>query len=286
ISHSQDTAGPMCRSVADAALLYAALCGPDAADPGTTAAPLDGTLDGPLRLDPGRLRGARLGIARNFFTGFDEADALIEQAIARLRALGAEIIDPIELAPVGYGDAETAVLLHEFKHGLGEWLGRFAPAAPVQSLAELIAFNKAQRSREMPWFGQELFEQAQALGGLDSPAYLAALAQCRRGARQDGLDHAFATHRLDAIIAPTGSPAWLIDPVAGDHYGASFSTPAAVAGYPHLTVPAGLVRGLPIGLSFVGPAWSEALLLSLGLGFEQAGALRRPPRFVKRSVPI
>ncbi|MDM4767335.1 amidase [Pelomonas sp. SE-A7] len=280
IAHSQDTAGPMTRSVADAALLYAAMCGPDAADAVTQGAP---TAAG--RLDPASLKGARLGVARNYFTGFDEADAVIEAAIAKLRELGAEIVDNIELAPVGYGDPELSVLLYELKADLAQWLKTFAPGHKMQTLADVIAFNKAHRDKEMGWFGQELFEKAEALGDLSAPAYREALAACGKGAREEGLDKAIKAHRLDALIAPTGGPAWLIDPVASDHYGASFSTPAAVAGYPHLTVPAGFVRGLPLGLSFVGPAWSEWKLLSYGQAFEQSTRHRRPPGFVKKTVP-
>ena len=273
ISHSQDTAGPMARSVADCALLYAAMCGRDANDPITA--------DAPAQPDwtPQPLKGRRLGVARNYFTGYDEADDVIENAIRRLRELGAEIVDPIDLAPVSYGDAESQVLLYEFKVDLAQWLKTFAPGHSAQNLADLIAFNKAHAGEEMPWFAQELFEKAQALGGLDTPAYLDALKQSKDGARANGLDRAFDAHQLDAIIAPTGSPAWLTDPIASDHYGASFSTPAAVAGYPHLTVPAGLVRGLPMGLSFVGRAWSENLLLSLGHAFERGTMARQRPRF-------
>ncbi|MDE2565807.1 MAG: amidase [Burkholderiales bacterium] len=281
ISHTQDTAGPMTRTVADAALLYAAMAGPDGADPVTLRAPDQD----PAAPGGPPLQGARLGVARAYFTGFDEADALVEQAIAVLRAQGAVIIDDVGLPKDDYGDAELAVLLHEFKHDLGVWLQTFAPQAPVQSLADVIAFNSAHRATEMPWFGQELFERAQALGGLDDPAYRDALAACAAGARTQGLDAVFAQHRLDAVIAPTGGPSWLIDYVSGDHAGASFSTPAAVAGYPHLTVPAGFVRGLPLGLSFVGPAYSEARLLALGAAFEQATRLRRAPQYPARTAP-
>ncbi len=281
IAHSQDTAGPMTRTVADAALLYAALCGPDAADAVTRAAP-----DAAGKLDAGLIKGARLGVARNYFTGFDEADAAIEAAIAKLRELGAEIVDNAELAPPAYGDAEFSVLLYELKENLAQWLKAFAPGHKIRNLADVIAFNAQHRAQEMPWFGQELFEKAQALGDLSTPAYREALAACAKGAREEGLDKAFKAQRLDALIAPTGGLAWLTDPVAGDHYGSSFSTPAAVAGYPHLTVPAGHVRGLPLGLSFVGPAWSEWKLLSLGLAFEQATRHRRAPAFVKRTVPL
>ena len=281
ISHSQDTAGPMTRTVADAALLFAALCGADAADPATAAAPA--LVPGPLPADA--LKGARLGVARAYFTGFDEADALIERHLARLRELGAEVVEA-ELPPVSYGDAELSVLLYELKHGLAQWLKAFAPDAKVRSLADVIAFNRAEQGRELALFGQELFEKAVQLGDLNEAAYRDALAQCRKGSREEGLDRALDGQRLDALIAPTGGPAWLIDPIAGDHYGASFSTPAAVAGYPHLTVPAGLVRGLPLGLSFVGRPWSEWRLLALGRAFEQATQARRAPAFVKRSVPV
>jgi amidase len=231
------------------------------------------------------LKGARLGVARAYFSGFDEADAVIEQAIQRLRALGAEIIDDAELPAVSYNEAELSVLLYELKHDLAVWLKTFMPQAKVKTLADVIAFNEAHKAQAMPWFGQELFTKAQALGGLDSPAYLEALAACVKGSRTEGLDRVFDKHRLDALIAPTGGPAWLIDPIAGDHYGSSFSTPAAVAGYPHLTVPAGLVRGLPMGVSFVGRPFSEWRLLALGHAFEQATQQRRAPAYSKRSVP-
>jgi amidase len=286
ISHTQDTAGPMTRSVADAALLYAALAGNDAADGITGSAPafvainLSG-IDGPQPL-----AGLRLGVARQFFTRFDEADAVVERALQQLKDLGAQIIDPVDLAQPDYGDAELAVLLYELKHGLAQWLKSFAPQAPVQTLADVIAFNQNQRTREMPWFGQELFVQAQALGGLDSPAYREALATCAKGAREQGLDRVFQAQKLDALVAPTGGLGWLIDPINGDAYGTSFTSPAAVAGYPHLTVPAGLVRGLPLGLSFVGPAWSEAALLRMGAAYEHAAQARRAPGYLPRSVPV
>ena len=283
ISHSQDTPGPMTRTVADAALLYAAMAGRDRADAATAASP-DESLAA-IALPADALRGARLGVARAYFTGFDEIDALIDAAIAVLVGAGAEIVDPVDLALPTYWDAEMRVLLTEMKAGLPRYLAEFAPAAGVKSLVDVIAFNKAHRDRELAWFGQELFEKAAGYGGLDDKAYLAALAECRRAARDDGLDRVLKANRLDALIAPTGGAAWLIDPVGGDHSGMSFSSPAAVAGYPHLTVPAGFVRGLPIGLSFVGPAWSEARLLAFGHAFEQATLHRRPPSFAKRSVP-
>ncbi len=284
ISPSQDTPGPMTRSVADAALLYAAMVGRDSADEATSAAPAASPSTA-IALPDDALRGARLGVARAYFTGFDELDALIEQAIVVLKRSGAEIVDPIDLALPSYSDAELRVLLYELKASLPRYLATFAPNAPMQALADAIAFNRAHLDREMAWFGQELFEKAEAYGGLDSKEYLDSLAECRKGARDDGLDRVLTADRLDALIAPTGGPAWLIDPVNGDHSGASFSTPAAVAGYPHLTVPAGFVRGLPVGLSFVGAAWREARLLALGNAYEKITAHRHPPRFAKRTTP-
>ncbi len=283
ISHTQDTAGPMTRTVADTALLYAAMAGADAADGATAKAP---AFDAAL-LKPDALKGARLGVAKNFLTGNDEADAVFAATLKQLRAMGAEVVDDIGLGGASaYWDAELVVLLVEMKAGLENWLKTFAPGAAVKNLADVMAFNEAQREREMPFFRQELFEKTLKLGGLDSAEYKDALATCAKAARTEGLDKAFDTHRLDAIVAPTGGLAWLIDPVNGDHYGGSFSTPAAVAGYPHLTVPCGLVRGLPLGLSFVGRAWSEAKLLGYGHAYEQASQARRPPRFVKRSVDL
>ena len=283
ISRSQDTAGPMTRTVADAALLFAAMSGSDDGDPITQGAPRFASGDGILSREA--LRGARLGVARAYMNGFDEVNALFDRAVADLRAQGAEVIDDIELPIANYGQAELKVLLYELKHDLGVWLRSFAPQASVQSLADVIAFNSAHAAKEMPWFGQELFVQAQALGGLDSPDYLAARAACVKGARDDGLDRVIEFHRLDAVIAPTGGVAWLIDPIAGDHSSGGFARPAAVAGYPHLTVPAGYVRGLPTGLSFVAKAFSEWRLLNLGYAFEQATMHRRAPTYLARSVP-
>ena len=202
-----------------------------------------------------------------------------------MKRLGAEIVDPVELPQPPYNDAELRILLYELKADLPKYLAAFAPSAPVKTLADVIAFNRTHHERELVWFGQELFEKADALGGLDSKEYLDALAECRKGARDDGIDRVLKANRLDALIAPTGGPAWLIDPVNGDHVGASFSTPAAVAGYPHLTVPAGLASGLPIGLSFVGAPWSEERLLAYGHAYEQATRLRSEPTYRKVTTP-
>jgi amidase len=228
-----------------------------------------------------RLAGARLGVVRNQFGGNDRVNAVIERALAVLKAQGAVLVDPVALKNVEkYNDApELEVLLVELKAGLGKFLPDVLPDAPVKSLKDVIAWNEAHRDREMPWFGQELFERAESKSGLDGKDYLEALATCARFARTEGIDALLAEHKLDALVAPTGGPAWLTDFVNGDHYSGSFSTPAAVAGYPHLTVPAGFVQGLPVGLSFVGPAYSEGLLLGLGYAFEQATHARRPPAF-------
>ncbi len=284
ISSSQDTAGPIVRTVRDAALLMSAIAAIDPNDTATRQAPAPEDYVTALNTDA--LRGARIGVARNFFTGHDEIDAQIEVALAKLRALGAVVIDPVDLPKVTYDTQELSVLLHEFKHGVAAWLDAYAPHAHVRNLADVIAFNEAHREREMPYFGQDLIIQAQALGGLDSDIYLQALDVCRKASRTEGIDKVLADNKLDAIVAPTGGTAWLTDFINGDDPGSGFSTPAAVAGYPHLTVPAGFVRGLPIGLSFVGPAWSEAKLLGYGYAYEQATLWRRDPQFVERtSVP-
>ena len=281
ISHTQDTPGPITRSVHDAALLLSAIAGVDSHDPQTSAAPAP---DDYLRaLNKDALKGARIGVAREFFTGHDEVDRQIELAIAQLRLLGADVIDPVDLPRVSYDKEELSVLLHEFKHDLPLWLDTFAPHAQVRNLADVMAFNNAHRNLEQPYFGQELFTQAQALGDLDSDVYKRALATCRTQSRDEGLDRVLVQHGLDAIVAPTGGTAWLTDFINGDSSNGGFSTPAAVAGYPHLTVPAGQVRGLPVGLSFVGPAWTEARLLALGYAFEQATQWRRDPQFLTRS---
>jgi amidase len=282
ISPTQDTPGPITRTVRDAAILLSAMAGPDPRDPATSQAPVPDNYLQALNKDA--LRNARIGVAREFFTGHDEIDEQIARAIAQLKSLGAEVIDPIDLPKVSYDNQELSVLLHEFKHSLPLWLETFAPHASVRTLADVIAFNEAHRHREMPYFGQELFTQAQALGGLDSDVYQKALATCRKQSRDEGLDKVIRAQRLDAIVAPTGGTAWLTDFINGDSSGGGFSTPAAVAGYPHLTVPCGLVRGLPIGLSFVGPAWSEARLLSLGYAFEQATQWRREPGFMAHTA--
>jgi amidase len=279
IAASQDTAGPMARTVTDAVLLLNAIVGADPADPATAAAPR-GAPDYTAFLEAGGLKGARIGVARAFF-GFNPAvDALMEAALRVLKDGGAVLVDPVDLeAPAALNEAELTVLLHEFKAGLNAYLASLGPGAAVRTLAELIAFNEREAAREMPYFGQELFIRAEATKGLDAPEYQRALATCRRLARDEGIDRVVARHRLDAIVAPTGGPAWTIDLLNGDHFTGGSSTPAAVAGYPAITVPAGFVHGLPVGLTFFGRAWSEGTLIRLAFAFEEATHHRRPPRF-------
>jgi amidase len=284
IAASQDTAGPMTRTVADAAVLLGALTGLDPRDPATAASQGRAFTDYTQFLDPDGLRGARVGVARNYF-GFDErVDAIMEGAIDTLRRLGAEVIDPANVPThAELSDAEFSVLLYEFKAGLNAYLGALGSEAPVHSLADVIAFNERHAARTMPYFGQETLIKAEAKGGLDSEEYLKAVDTCRRLARAEGLDAVLQAHRLEALIAPSGGPGWLTDHVTGDHYSGGSSPAAAVAGYPSLTVPAGFICGLPVGVSFFGAAFSEPVLLRLGYAFEQATHVRQPPRFLEHA---
>jgi len=289
ISHTQDTAGPMARTVADAAALLTALAGVDPRDPATAAGKgraadpgSSGRTSYTKALDVAGLRGARIGVARNLAGFHPDTDRLFDEAVAEMRRRGAEIVDPADVPNVKeLGDAELEVMLYEFKAGLEAYLASLGPKAPVKTLAEAIAFNERNREREMPFFGQELFLKAQEKGPLTTPTYREALGKCGRLSRQEGLDAVLDSHRLDAIVAPTGAPAWVIDPVSGDHYVGGNSTPAAVSGYPSVTVPMGLVFGLPVGISFIGRAWSESVLVRLAFAFEQATQHRRPPRFLR-----
>jgi amidase len=283
IAHSQDTAGPMARSVADAAAVLQAIAGADQRDKATLD-PKRVDNDYLAALDRNGLAGARLGFARNTLINNPRVWAAAEEAVAKLKSLGATVVD-IEIPnTTKYGETELEVLLYELKADLNAYLAEFAVGAPVKSLADVIAFNERHRDREMPYFGQEFFIQAQEKEGLDAPAYLAALENNRRYAREEGIDKVMDEHRLDAIVAPTTGPAWLTDLVNGDRDTGGFSSPAAVAGYPHITVPGGTVNGLPVGFSFFGRVYSDARLLKFAYAYEQATRHRRPPAYRKTAA--
>jgi amidase len=279
ISVSQDTAGPMARTVRDAALLLGVLAGADAADGSAAAQPAGLSSDVMRRPSPGGLKGARIGVVRGPFGFSPNLQLVLNEAVAALRAAGAEIVDPLEFRP-GVQRAEEEVLLYEFKDGLNRYLAALGPKAPVRSLADVIDFNRRHSGEELALFDQELLERAQAKGPLTEPGYRAARATCLRLARTEGIDAMMAAHRLDALVALTNSPAWPSDPINGDHSPGGSAALAAVAGYPSVTVPAAQVSGLPVGLSFVGRAWSEARLLSLAADFERLVQARREPRFL------
>ena len=277
ISVSQDTAGPMARSVADAAALLAAMTAADPADPTTGAAP-SAKPDYLAALDPQALQGARIGVLRKATGYHPGVDAEFERALATLRAAGAELVD-VEIATDGtWRQAEYAVLLHEFRDGIGRYLA--GSGAPVASLEALIAFNRSQAAAEMPWFGQEILEMAQAVGPINAPAYLEARVNARRLAGAEGIDATLTANRLVALVAPTTGPAWVTDPVNGDHFAGAGYGAAAVAGTPSITVPMGHVHGLPVGLVLLGPAWSEARLIGFAHAFEQRQRARTAPQFL------
>lgn len=287
ISHTQDTAGPMTRTVADAAALMQAICRSDVRDEATREAPA--TPDYLAALDAQAMKGARIGVARSHLSAHPEVNARFEQALKLIGTAGAELVEVEAPKSAAWGKDELTVLLVELKSGLAKWLAEFAPQARIRNLDDLIRFNEQHASRVMPWFGQELFLQAQKLGDPSSPEYRSALENCRRLARVEGLDAMFERERVDAVVAPTGGLAWLTDLGAGDFYTGSFSSPAAVAGVPHLTVPMGMVSlpsgvSLPAGLSFVGPAWSEARLLGLGYAFERARGPLPLPSYKRHST--
>ncbi len=281
ISHTQDTAGPMARTVTDAATILGALVGVDQRDPATAASAGRFYTDYTPFLDADGLRGARIGVLRQAFGFHRDVDTLLERALAVLRERGAVLVDPVEL-PRGRELArnELTVLLYEFKHGLNAYLASLGPDAPVKSLKEIIDFNEKNKDREMPYFGQDLFLQAEEKGSLQEEEYTRALASILKATREDGIDKVMDEHRLDAIFAPTGGPAWVTDLVNGDHFGGGSSSTPAIAGYPNITVPAGFVFGLPVGVSFFGRAWSEPVLIRIAYAFEQATRVRRPPRLL------
>jgi amidase len=267
IAHSQDTAGPMARTVTDAAILLGAMS--------------EEHHDYARFLRGGGLKGARIGVARKYFGFNDHVDRLMKEAIDAIKGLGATIVDPADMATTGkYDDSELDVLLYEFKVDIEKYLSGLAPNVKPRTLADLIKFNEEHRDREMPYFGQELFERAQKKGPLTDPAYKKALAKNHRMSRAQGIDAVMAKHKLDALIAPTGGPVWPTDLINGDHSTGGFSSASAVAGYPHITVPAGQAFGLPVGLSFFAGARTEATLIKFAFAFEQETKGRRKPGFL------
>jgi amidase len=286
ISHSQDTVGPMARTVADAAAVLGAIAGPDPRDPMTADSEGNYVTDYTQYLDSNGLVGARIGVPRTGgYWGYSaEADAICEAAIQALRELGAEIVDPANIPTadeIAMSPAEFNVLLYEFQPDLNAYLATCPPEVTSRTLADLIEFNRAHADVEMPYFGQELFEIAAAMGPLTDPAYIASLEESHRLSRTEGIDAVMDELGLDALIAPTGSPSWPIDLINGDHFMGASSSPAAMAGYPLVTVPAGYSWGLPVGLTFMGRAWSEGTLIKLAYAFEQGTKHRYAPKFLR-----
>jgi amidase len=283
IAHSQDTAGPMSRTVADAAVLLSAIAGVDPRDEATAAGKEKLHPDYTKFLDPNGLAGMRIGVARKYFGFSDHVDHLMTNALDVIKRLGATIVDPADMETTGkYDDSEFEVLLYEFKADLEKYLAA-RPDVPYRTLKDLIRFNEENRDREMPWFGQEIFEKAEAKGPLTEKKYRDALKGNLRMSRQEGIDAVIKKHRLDALVAPTGGPPWPTDLVNGDHFTGGFSSASAVAGYPHITVPAGYVAGLPVGLSFFSGAWTEPALIRMAYAFEQGTTARRAPTFPTRA---
>ena len=280
ISHTQDTAGPMCRTLTDAAILLGALTGIDPRDDKTKESEGKSYTDYTQFLDKNGLKDARIGVGRNFFGFHERVDELMEQAIEDMKAEGAVFVDLEEITP-SVGGAGFELMLYEFKHDLNAYLATLGPDAPVKTLADIIAFNEANKDKEMPFFGQEIMLKAQEKGSLEDEEYKEALEKVQKANREDGIDKVMDEHQLDAIIGPTGGPSWPIDLINGDHFGGGSSSPAARAGYPNITVPAGFVFGLPVGISFFGRAYSEPTLIKIVYAYEQLTQHRQAPKFLK-----
>jgi amidase len=281
ISHSQDGAGPMCRSVRDAAILLGALTGVDPQDAATAASAGKSHTDYAQFCDVNGLKGARIGVARKYFGFSDPVDALMEQALDTMKKQGATLVDPADIETLGkFDESELLVFMYELKADLNAYLARLGPNAPVRTLKDIIEFNERNRQKEMPYFGQDLFLKAEAKGPLTEKAYVDAIEKNHQLARVEGVDATMDKYHLDAIVAPTGGPAWLTDLVNGDHVAGGSSNAAAVAGYPNINVTAGFISGLPVGISFFGRAWSEPTLIRLAFAFEQTTKARQAPRFL------
>ncbi|HEV2399322.1 MAG TPA: amidase [Candidatus Sulfotelmatobacter sp.] len=286
ISHSQDSAGPMCRTVRDAATLLGALTGADAEDSATAASAGKSQTDYTQYCDPNGLKGARIGVVRKYFGFNDAVDALMQQSIDVMKKQGATIVDPADIETLGkFDESELLVFMYELKADLNAYLARLGPSAPVHTLRDIIEFNDHNRTKEMPYFGQDLFVKSESKGPLTDKAYLDAVAKNHQLARAEGIDAVMDKHHLDALVAPTGGPAWLTDLINGDHSAGGSSNAAAVAGYPNINVTAGFIFGLPVGISFFGRAWSEPTLIKLAYAFEQATKARQAPRFLPSVGP-
>jgi amidase len=286
ISHSQDGAGPMCRTVRDAAILLGVLTGVDTEDSATAASAGRSQTDYAQYCDPNGLKGARIGVARKYFGFNDAVDALMEEALQAMKRQGATLVDPADVETLGkFDDSELLVFMYELKADLNAYLARLRPSAPVHTLKDIIEFNDRNRQKEMPYFGQDLFVKAEGKGPLSEKPYLDALAKNHQLARTEGIDAIMDKHHLDALVAPTGGPAWLTDLINGDHSAGGSSNAAAVAGYPNINVTAGSIFGLPVGISFFGRAWSEPTLIKLAYSFEQGTKARQAPRFLASVGP-